>query len=138
MSKIKIIFQEQVCPATGEEFIPKRENQIYINRAVQIKNNNDRGKLKRKDLKDLNDRIISNQKKLEKLYDYLKKNNWKHIQSEYVNFEGVDLGTFSSTSNNSITGGRICWSLNYGIEALDEKMTHFYIHKIKINETTIR
>jgi hypothetical protein len=129
MRKIKFILKEQVCPATGEEFIPNRENQIYINRAVQIKHNNDRAKLKRKDLKDLNDRIISNQKKLEKLYNYLKKNNSKSIHAEFVKFEGVDFHTYTKISKNPNTGGRICWSLDYGIEALEEKMTHFYIHK---------
>ena len=81
MSKIKIIRQEQVCPATGEVFIPNRDNQVYINTAVQIKNNNDQRRLKRKELKELNDSIISNQKKLEKLHHYMKKkqmgtNSW--------------------------------------------------------------
>ena len=63
------------------------------------------------------------------LYDYMKKNNWKHIHVEHVKFEEVDLHAYSNTSNNAITGGRICWSLDYGIEALDETMTYFYIHK---------
>lgn len=129
MKRITISRQEQVCPATGESFIPDRDNQTYKNRAVQIKHNNEQAKFKRKDLKELNDRIISNKKKINKLYDYMKKNNWKHIHVEHVKFEEVDLHAYSKTSNNAITGGRICWSLDYGIEALDETMTYFYIHK---------
>ena len=91
MKRITITRQEQVCPATGESFIPHRDNQTYKNRAVQIKHNNEHAKFKRKDLKELNDRIISNKKKINKLYDYMKKNNWKHIHVEHVKFEEVDL-----------------------------------------------
>ena len=67
MKRITISRQEQVCPATGESFIPDRDNQTYKNRAVQIKHNNEQAKFKRKDLKELNDRIISNKKKINKL-----------------------------------------------------------------------
>ena len=130
MSKIKIIRQEQVCPATGEVFIPNRDNQVYINTAVQIKNNNDQRRLKRKELKELNDSIISNQKKLEKLHHYMKKNKWERIHGEFVKFEKVDFQVYSKISKNATTGGKICWSLNYGIEATDETMTYYYIHKI--------
>lgn len=129
MKKNTITRQEQVCPATGEAFIPNRDNQVYINTAVQIKNNNDRAKSNRNELKELNDRINSNQKKLEKLFLYLKENNWERIHSEYVKFVGVDLKAYSKVSKNATTSGRICWSLNYGIEPTDETMTYYYIHK---------
>jgi len=129
MKKIIIPYPERECPATGKKFVPKRENHVYINRAVQVKHNNEQAKTKRKDLKELNDKIKSNRKKINKLYDYMEKNNWKHIHVEYVKFEEVDLHAYSKTSNNTITGGRICWSLDYGIEALDETMTYYYIHK---------
>ena len=131
MKKNTITRQEQVCPATGEAFIPNRDNQVYINTAVQIKNNNDRAKSKRKDLKDLNDKIISNQKKLEKLHLYMKKNKWVRIHVEFVKFEEINFQVYSKISNNITTGGRICWSLNYGIEATDETMTFYYVHKIQ-------
>ena len=130
MKKNTITRQEQVCPATGESFTPERDNQVYKNRAVQIKNNNDRAKIKRKDLKDLNDKIISNQKKLEKLHLYMKKNKWERIHVEYVKFEEINFQVYSKISNNTTTGGRICCSLNFGIEATDETMTYYYIHKI--------
>ena len=58
MKKNTITRQEQVCPATGETFIPDRDNQVYKNRVVQIKNNNEQAKLKRRELKLFND-IIS-------------------------------------------------------------------------------
>ena len=129
MRKITITRQEQVCPATGESFIPNRDNQVYKNRAVQIKNNNEQAKLKRKDLKQFNDRILSNHKKNEILYEYMQKNKLKRIHSEYVTFIGVDLFAYSSISNNKDTGERVYWSLNYGIEAVDKTMTYFLIHK---------
>jgi len=129
MKKNTITRQDQVCPATGESFTPIRDNQVYKNRDVQIKNNNDRAKSKRKDLKDLNDKIISNQKKLEELFLYLKKNNWERIHAEFVKFVGVDLNAFSKVSKNATTSGRICWSIDYGIEPTDETMTYYYIHK---------
>jgi hypothetical protein len=129
MKKNTITRQQKLCPATGEVFIPDRDNQVYINTAVQIKNNNNRAKSKRKDLKDLNDKIISNQKKLEELLLYLKKNNWERIHAEFVKFVGVDLNAYSKVTKNATTSGRICWSIDYGIEPTDETMTHYYIHK---------
>jgi hypothetical protein len=129
MKKNTITRQQKLCPATGEVFIPDRDNQVYINTAVQIKNNNNRAKSKRKDLKDLNDKIISNQKKLEELFLYLKKNNWERIHAEFVKFVDVDLKAYSKVSKNATTGGRICWSIDYGIEPTDETMTYYYIHK---------
>lgn len=131
MKNKTIEYNEIVCPATGEKFIPGRSNQIYISRDVQIKHNNNRTKLKRMELKNLNDRIISNQRKLKKMYDFMTKYNWEKIHIGYISFEEFDLKTYSKSSNNATTGGRICWSLDYGIEALDETMTYFYIHKIK-------
>ena len=71
MSKTRIIRQEQVCPATGESFIPDRDNQVYKNRAVQIKNNNDRAKEKNKVFKLLNDRFKANERKLARLFIFL-------------------------------------------------------------------
>lgn len=129
MNKTKIKRQEQVCPATGESFVPDRDNQVYLNRAVQIKHNNEQAKFKRFELKALNDRIISNREKLHKLYLYMKKNNWEHIHVDYVKFEDVDLRVYSKASKNRTTGGRICWNLDYGIEATDESLTYFIIHK---------
>ena len=131
MKKISNNYDKIICPASGVEFVPHRENQKYINRAVQIKNNNNHAKSKRKDLKDLNDKIFSNQKKLEKLHLYMKKNKWERIQVEFVKFEEIDFQVYSKISNNINTGGRICWSLNYGIEATDETMTFYYVHKIQ-------
>jgi hypothetical protein len=129
MKKNTITRGEKVCPATSEVFIPERDNQLYKNRAVQIKYNNDRAKINRNELKELNDRIKSNQKKLEELFLYLKKNNWERIHAEFVKFVGVDLNAYSKVSKNATTSGRICWSIDYGIEPTDETMTHYYIHK---------
>jgi hypothetical protein len=129
MSKIRIIRQEQVCPATGETFIPDRDNQVYKNRAVQIKHNNEQAKLKRMEIKELNDTITSNREKLYKLYLYMKKNNWEKIHAGFVDFQGVNLNIFSKAIKNRTTGGRICWNLDYGIEATDEDLTYFIIHK---------
>ena len=39
------------CPFTGKEFIPKRSNQIYFDRAAQIENNNIRAKERLKGIK---------------------------------------------------------------------------------------
>jgi hypothetical protein len=38
--------QAKVCHATGESFVPNRDNQVYKNKKVQIKNNNEQAKLK--------------------------------------------------------------------------------------------
>jgi hypothetical protein len=61
----------------------------------------------------------------------MKKNKWERIHSEFVKFVEIDFQVFSKISNNTTTGGRICWSLNYGIEAADETMTFYYVHKIQ-------
>jgi len=118
-----------ICPASGEEFIPKRENQIYKNMAVQIKHNNDRAKLKRSQLKKFNDNINGNEKKLMRLHNYMLQCNWNSIPIEYFDYEGINFETFTSSVVNNKTNKTVFWCLSYGFEPVDEKMKLFYIYK---------
>ena len=129
MSKIRINHQEQVCPATGESFIPNRDNQVYKNRAVQIKNNNEQAKLKRKEMKLFNDIIMSNKEKLVKLFNYTTLCKWKFIPVEYIDYEGLNFEAYTSTNINENTKGIVYWCLDYGFESVDETMKLYYIYK---------
>ena len=129
MSKIKIIREEQVCPATGESFLPNRDNQVYLNRAVQIKHNNDRAKLKRSELKNFNDIINANAKILAKLIKYMIKCKWKYIPVEYIDYEGLNFGVYTSKTKNADTKNLVYWCLNYGFEPVDGTMKLYYIYK---------
>ena len=121
--------QEQVCPATGESFIPDRDNQTYKNRAVQIKHNNEQAKLKRKGLKIFNDIIKSNVKILAKLYKYMLLCKWDSIPAEYIDYEGLNFEVFTSSTKNRKTNKIIRWCLEYGYEPVDKKMKLYYIFK---------
>lgn len=129
MKKITITRPEQVCPATGESFVPDRDNQVYKNSAVQIKNNNEQAKLKRKELKLFNDIIKSNVKKLARLYNYMLLCKWNSIPAEYIDYEGLNFEVFTSSTKNRKTNKIIHWCLEYGYEPVDEKMELYYIFK---------
>jgi|GEM_PF-3182794 len=131
MKKIIIPYPERECPATGKKFVPTRENHVYLNRAVQVKHNNEKGKLNRQQLKELNDRIKSNENKLAKLYEYMHQNKLQYISATFFNYEGLDLEAVSFTGKSTKTGRKIFWCLNYGYEPIDEKMEFYYIYKRK-------
>ena len=129
MSKTRIIRQEQLCPATGESFIPDRDNQTYKNRAVQIKHNNEQAKLKRREMKLFNDIIMSNKEKLVRLFNYMTLCKWKSIPVEYIDYEGLNFEAYTSTNINDKTGGIVYWCLDYGFESVDKTMKLYYIYK---------
>lgn len=121
--------ETRICPATGEEFIPKRYNQTYINSEVQIKHNNLQARLKNSDLKKLNDSIKSNAKKLEKLYKFMIENNSDCISAEYLKYEKVNTEIYLSKEKNYTTLGVVYWNLDYGFEPVDETLIFYYLHK---------
>ena len=129
MSKTRIIRQEQVCPATGESFIPDRDNQVYKNRAVQIKNNNDRAKEKNKVFKLLNDRFKANERKLARLFIFLIESGIDRIAAKHLDYEKIDYSAYTYTTKNKKTNGKVFWCLEYGFEAVDEDLNFYYIHK---------
>ena len=125
MKKISNHYDKVVCPASGEEFIPKRENQIYINRAAQIKNNNDRAKLKRSELKKFNDIINSNQKILARLLNYIILCKWKFIPVEYIDYEALNFEFYTSTTVNDKTKRIVYWCLDYGFEPVSRRNYYY-------------
>ncbi|AFU67931.1 hypothetical protein P700755_000958 [Psychroflexus torquis ATCC 700755] len=64
-------YKKRICPYSGEEFIPKRRNQIYVNSSYRIAHNNNKSHEKRKYTSVVN-------KKLAKNYDIL----WKLVNDE--------------------------------------------------------
>ena len=129
MKKNTITRQEQVCPATMESFIPDRDNQVYKNRVVQIKNNNEQAKLKRRELKLFNDIIDANAKKIAKLLNYMILCKWKSIPVAYIDYEGLNFEVYTSTTKNAETKNLVYWCLNFGFEPVDATMKLYYIYK---------
>ena len=138
MKKINIPYPERECPATGKKFVPKRENHVYLNRAVQVKHNNEQAKLNRQQLKELNDRIKSNEKKLAKLYDHMIRNNMTTLPAEYLDYEQIEFEAISSQTRNNKTKMIVKWCLDCGFEPVDSKMEYFIIHKKKWHEQSIQ
>ena len=137
MKKYTIERKEQVCPASGESFIPNRDNQVYKNTAVQIKNNNERAKLKRSELKKFNDIINTNKKILEKLFNYMILCKWKYIPVEYIDYEGLNFESYTSMTVNDKKNRFVYWCLDYGFEPVDETMKLYYIYKKQNHEPKI-
>jgi len=118
-----------ICPATQIEFTPKRNNQIYSSRAVQIKHNNLQAKLRNSELKKLNDAVKLNAKKLEKLYNYMVEQNWNCISVEYMEYEKFDRAIFSSVNKDQLNENLVSWCLNYGFSPVDITLKFYFLYK---------
>jgi hypothetical protein len=129
MRKIVIPYDLKVCPASGKSFVPRRENQIYIDRATQIKHNNEQGKLKRAELIRLNHIIKQNAQKLSRLYSYMLLHKIKCVPVELIEYEQLDFNASSSQSINTKSRKIVNWCLDYGYEPCDEKMAFYFIYK---------
>ena len=78
---MEMILVKKRCLLTNEEFIPKRQNQVYINRKAQIFVNNEKARQKRLKLNPTNkileknrnilSNILGSQKQIIKSRDYL-------------------------------------------------------------------
>lgn len=119
----------RICPATQIEFTPKRNNQIYSSRAVQIKHNNLQAKLRNSELKKLNDAVKLNAKKLEKLYNYMVEQNWNCISVEYMEYEKFDRAIFSSVNKDQLNENLVSWCLNYGFSPVDITLKFYFLYK---------
>lgn len=129
MNKDKFAIKEKTCPATGKQFLPKRENQIYIDRATQIRHNNIQAKIKQRDLKLLNDIIKQNAAKLERLYNHMIHHKLKSVPFELVEYEQLDFESCSTKNINNKTGNIVNWCMDYGYEPTNNSMTSFFIYK---------
>ena len=94
----------KTCPYTHEDFVAKRSNQVYIDKAAQIENNNLRARKKTNELKPLF-------KIIEKNYIILKEvlgdKNSVVISTEYLKGKGFNSKYFThlDLDNNKYMAG---------------------------------
>ena len=98
----------RICPFTKEEFLPKRNNQIYKDSAAQIKNNNLKRREMRSKFTQYFNLIMKNYFILEQIY--LTKNGKASI--DFLEGTGFD-GRYIMYLNENSRGIKTCGIVDY-------------------------
>ncbi len=134
VAKIRVskrTFPPRKCPQTGIEFIPTDKRQVYVSKQAQIDHNNDQRAIKQKELNEFTTRLKVNRDVLKKGFEKLEELKQNAIGKDILLFAGLDFSTYSSLEKNSRTGMLVYWSVDYGIEGLNNDNKTFIIHKRK-------
>ena len=112
---IKNFIMKHTDPFTGKSFIPKRSNQKFATRKNQIAFNNNKAKLLRFNMAEIDNQIKANWHILNEIMG----SNFKLVEcNDYLEEHGFDFNYFNSTFNfNSKTYNGI---YNFGIRILNE------------------
>ena len=113
----------RICPFTKEEFLPKRNNQIYKDSAAQIKNNNLKRREMRSKFTQYFNLIMKNYFILEQIY--LTKNGKASI--DFLEGTGFD-GRYIMYLNENSRGIKTCGIVDY--EFYFRKDNYIYIEKV--------
>ena len=134
VAKIRVskrTFPQKKCPQTGIEFIPTDKRQVYVSKQAQIDHNNDQRAIKQKELNEFTTRLKVNRDVLKKGFEKLEELKQNAIGKDLLLFAGLDFSTYSRIEKNSRTGMLVYWSVDYGIEGLNNDNKTFIIHKRK-------
>lgn len=105
---MKTEVNKRICPFSGEEFIPKRSNQIYANDKYRITYNNNKNNNKKKEL-------AKKFKPIEREYEVLLRllNGRKEIKvhKEYLRGAGFSFSLFTHIHYNTSIG-KNCYALH--------------------------
>jgi hypothetical protein len=114
--------EKRICPYRGEEFIPKRSNQVYANGKFRTYYNNKKSNDKRKLLASINKPLIKN-------FDIF---NWivgdepyKIVHKEFLRGAGFNFSVFTHISKDEKIN-KLCYSVY-----------HFYYFKVDDNNYKI-
>ena len=125
MKKIK---NPRIDPFTGEEFQPKRENQLFANRKNQISFNNRKAKANREHKAAVNTPLDTNHKVMQKVLQ-----NQIRVQrsKEFLLGAGLDFNfiTHRRTDENSIQ-----WNCLYEFQFRQLDYDQYLIERTVINE----
>ena len=113
----------RICPFTKEEFLPKRNNQIYKDSAAQIKNNNLKRREMRSKFTQYFNLIMKNYFILEQIY--LTKNGKASI--DFLEGTGFD-GRYIMYLNENSRGIKTCGIVDYEFYFTNDNF--IYIEKV--------
>ena len=110
--------EKRICPYSGEEFVPKRSNQVFANDKYRIAHNNKKNNDKRKLLASINKPLLKN-------FDVC---NWivgdepfKIVHKEFLRGAGFNFSVFTHIFKDEKTN-KLCYSVY-----------HFYYFKVDGN-----
>lgn len=124
----KRVYKERICKQCFEEFIPDDARKVFCCEQHRIDYNNDQRRIRFAPLKDLNVRIVNNEKVLKKFYMVLQDHKQDLLCIDFLLLDKYDL-TVPCETSISESGNKIEWQLSYGIEGIDQKRKLFKIHK---------
>ena len=127
----KRTFEPRICPQTGIEFIPTDKRQIYVSTQAQIDHNNDQRAIKQKELNEFTSILKSNREVLKRSYEKLNEFKQQIVGRDLLIFAGLDFSTYSCREINGKTGMPVYWSIDFGIEGVNNDNKTFIIHKRK-------
>lgn len=110
------------------EYTPKRKNQKYCCQQCQIDAANDlaqeRNRTKYQDEKFLR----AYDKKLQRMYTFFLKDGQAQVHLEFLRYENIDVAKSVHEQTNNITGQRIKWFYEFGLERHSTSPDWFLIH----------
>ena len=105
------------CLFSGEEFYPKRNNQVFASKKNRINYHNSINNKLRNELKSTNNQLILNYKICKEL---LNKNRSTTVHREFLKGKGFDFKFFTSLTENKANNGYTYALYDTSFERIDE------------------
>jgi len=121
-------YEERTCLQTGRKFIPTNKRQKFIDAQARIDYNNDKRAVVGKEIDTLTKKLKHNKQILIQGEKRLKELGKNAIGRDILLFYGFEFNTYSTITSNKVTGQKVFWSLDYGIEGYDDQKESFIIH----------
>ena len=109
--------QKRTCLYSGEEFIPKRNNQVFANKYNRISFHNQINNKLRNELKQTNNQLMVNYKIGIEL---LSKEKTITIHREFLKGKGFDFRYFTNLTSNNNNNGTAYQVYDISFEKIDE------------------
>ena len=117
--------QKRTCLYSGEEFIPKRNNQVFANKYNRISFHNQINNKLRNELKQTNNQLMVNYKIGIEL---LSKEKTITIHREFLKGKGFDFRYFTNLTSNNEMKGTAYQVYDISFEKIDEN--NYLISKV--------
>ena len=105
------------CLFSGEEFIPKRNNQVFATKNNRITYHNDLNNKLRNELKSTNHQLMTNYKICLELLD---KNKTRNAHREFLKGKGFDFRYFTNIAENNNKTGYTYAIYEFAFEKTDD------------------
>ena len=115
---MSIRLDKRICPFSGEEFIPKRRNQIYAKSGYRIAHNNEVGRAKREKTSKLNKILFKN---AEILKGILKGANTKKVHREFLRGAGFSFDGFTGLVEDKASNTIFYGVYGFGFKKIDNE-----------------